>query len=190
MSERLKSGMRNSHVMAIAPTASISYLAGCSQSIEPNFSVLYAYSTLSGSFTIIDENFVEDCKKEAIWGKDLIEAIKKVDGKVSLLNIPNKIKKKYPTAFEVNQENLIKCAAARQKWIDMGQSLNIYYDGSSLKDLNDIYMSAWKNKLKTTYYLRSKSASSIEKSTTKLEIENQFTVKSCTIDNPECESCQ
>lgn len=204
LGEKLKAGVRNADIMAIAPTASISYLAGCSQSIEPDYSVLYVYSTLSGSFTLINENFVNDCKKAGIWCKELIEAVKQVNGKVSQLNIPESIKNKYPTAFEVKQENLIKCAAARQKWIDMGQSLNLYYDGDSLKQLSDLYFLAWREGLKTTYYLRSKRASSLEKSTASLNNNTRFIVTetsdkeepigyapvACSINNPDCESCQ
>lgn len=189
--QAFKTGMRNADILAVAPTASISYLAGCSQSIEPDYSVLYAYSTLSGSFTMVNEDFVNDCKEQGVWGKELLEAVKKVDGQVSLLNIPTSIKTKYPTAFEIDQKNIISCASARQKWIDMGQSLNLYYDGDSLKDLNDLYMFAWKSRLKTTYYLRSKSISKVEQSTAALDVTNQFTApKACSIDNPDCESCQ
>lgn len=202
MSEKLKSGIRNGLIMAIAPTASISYLAGCSQSIEPDYSVLYVYSTLSGSFTLVNENFVNDCKKAGIWCKELVEAVKQVNGRVSQLNLPDDIKSKYPTAFEIDQKNLVKCAAARQKWLDMGQSLNLYYDGDSLKELNDMYFSAWKEGLKTTYYLRSKRASNLEKSTASLTSNTKFinqevreepmaySAKACSIDNPDCESCQ
>ena len=188
LAEKCKGGMRNSHTMAIAPTATISYIAGCSQSIEPDYSVVYVYSTLSGSFTMINENFANDCKKEGIWSRELIEKVKSVDGQISLLNLPDIIRKKYPTAFEVDQNKLIDCAAVRQKWIDMGQSMNLYYAGNSLKDLNDMYIKAWKSGLKTTYYLRSKSASKVEKSTVALS--EQKEVKACSINNPDCESCQ
>ena len=162
-----KQGMRNSNTMAIAPTATISYIAGCSQSIEPNFGVIFVYSTLSGEFTMMNEYFVNDMKAEGIWTKELANLVKTVDGDLGKLNgsIPQWIKEKYVTAFQQDQFKLIDCAAARQKWIDQGQSLNLYNDKSSMKFLNDIYFHAWKSGLKTTYYLRNLAASAIEKST-------------------------
>ena len=162
-----KQGMRNSNTMAIAPTATISYIAGCSQSIEPNFGVIFVYSTLSGEFTMMNEYFVNDMKSEGIWTRDLANLVKSVDGDLHKLNgsIPQWIKEKYVTAFHQDQFKLIDCAAARQKWIDQGQSLNLYNDKSSMKFLNDIYFHAWKSGLKTTYYLRNLAASAIEKST-------------------------
>ena len=159
-------GMRNSNTMAIAPTATISYIAGCSQSIEPDFSMLYVYSTLSGDFTMTNTAFVEDMKRRKLWCPELIEALKVVDGDISTLSLPQEVKDQYKTAFAIPASRLIACAAARQKWIDQGQSLNLYADTTSLKTLNDMYMLAWKSGLKTTYYLRSKAASKIEKSTT------------------------
>ena len=162
-----KQGMRNSNTMAIAPTATISYIAGCSQSIEPNFGVIFVYSTLSGEFTMMNEYFVNDMKSEGIWTKELANLVKTVDGDLGKLNgsIPQWIKEKYVTAFQQDQFKLIDCAASRQKWIDQGQSLNLYNDKSSMKFLNDIYFHAWKTGLKTTYYLRNLAASAIEKST-------------------------
>jgi ribonucleoside-diphosphate reductase alpha chain len=153
--------------MAIAPTATISYIAGCSQSIEPNFGVIFVYSTLSGEFTMMNEYFVNDMKELGIWNKEVADMVKSVDGDLSKLNgkIPEWIKTKYVTAFGQDQFALIDCAAARQKWIDQGQSLNLYNDGTSMKFLNDIYFHAWTSGLKTTYYLRNLAASSIEKST-------------------------
>jgi ribonucleoside-diphosphate reductase alpha chain len=160
-------GMRNSNTMAIAPTATISYIAGCSQSIEPNFGVIFVYSTLSGEFTMMNEYFVNDMKELGLWNKTFADMIKSVDGDLSKLNgqIPQWVKDKYVTAFDQDQFALIDCAAARQKWIDQGQSLNLYNDGTSMKFLNDIYFHAWRSGLKTTYYLRNLAASSIEKST-------------------------
>ena len=162
-----KQGMRNSNTMAIAPTATISYIAGCSQSIEPNFGVIFVYSTLSGEFTMMNEYFVNDMKAEGLWTKELSNLVKSVDGDLQKLNgaIPPWIKEKYKTAFQQDQFKLIDCAASRQKWIDQGQSLNLYNDKSSMKFLNDIYFHAWKSGLKTTYYLRNLAASAIEKST-------------------------
>lgn len=161
-------GMRNALTMAIAPTATISFIAGCSQSIEPDFGVLYVYSTLSGEFVLTNRHFVADMKRMGLWDTDMVQLIKHVDGDLSLLDddvIPQQIKDKYKTAFNLDQTKLIECAAARQKWIDQGMSLNLYNNQTSLKILNDIYMHAWKTGLKTTYYLRNESASRVEKST-------------------------
>jgi len=158
-------GMRNSNTMAIAPTATISYIAGCSQSIEPDFGVLYVYTTLSGEFTMANRFFADDMKRLGLWGKDLIDALKVVDGDIDQLNLPEDIKHKYKSAFHMPPERLIDCAAARQQWIDQGQSLNLYADTTSMKYLHDMYMYAWQKCLKTTYYLRAKAASRIEKST-------------------------
>ncbi len=163
-----KYGMRNALTMAIAPTATISFIAGCSQSIEPDFGVMYVYSTLSGEFVLINRHFVADMKRMGLWDADMVQLIKHVDGDLSLLDddvIPQQIKDKYKTAFNLDQTKLIECAAARQKWIDQGMSLNLYNNQTSLKTLNDIYMHAWKTGLKTTYYLRNESASRVEKST-------------------------
>ena len=191
-------GMRNSNTMAIAPTATISYICGCSQSIEPNFGVIFVYSTLSGEFTQINQHFVNDVKKAGLWSQEFIDVIKSVDGDLSKLKntIPEKIKEKYKTAFHQDQLKLIDCAAARQKWIDQGQSLNLYNNKTSLKFLNDMYMHAWKSGLKTTYYLRSTAASTIEKSTVSAQ-KKEYTeeeLMACSIEaarnGEECEACQ
>jgi ribonucleoside-diphosphate reductase alpha chain len=188
-------GMRNSNVMAIAPTATISYIQGCSQSIEPDYSVLFVYSTLSGEFTMINEHFVNMAKKKDIWCQELIDALKTADGDVMSIDLPEDMQREFKTAFDVNAETLIEAAAERQKWIDMGESFNLYNKGTSLKYLNDIYTYAWKQGLKTTYYLRSKAATRLEKSTVeapKEEIpeEDLSQVKACSITDPDCESCQ
>jgi ribonucleoside-diphosphate reductase alpha chain len=161
-------GMRNALTMAIAPTATISFIAGCSQSIEPDFSVLYVYSTLSGEFTVVNEHFVADMRRLGLWDEDMVAIIKHVDGDLSVLDdavIPPQIKNKYKVAFNVDQKKLLECAAARQKWIDQGMSLNLYNNKTSLKELNDLYLHAWQLGLKTTYYLRNEAASKVEKST-------------------------
>jgi len=189
-------GMRNSNVMAIAPTATISYIQGCSQSIEPDYSVLFVYSTLSGEFTMINEHFVELAKKKGIWCKELVDALKAADGDVLSIDLDEEFKEHFKTAFDISYETLVDAAAARQKWIDMGQSFNLYNKGTSLKYLNDMYNYCWDKGLKTTYYLRSKSATRVEKSTVE-EVkeedsvaEDLSNVKACAIDNPDCESCQ
>ena len=179
-----KYGMRNSNVMAIAPTATISYIQGCSQSIEPDYSILYVYSTLSGEFTMINEHFVKAAKKKGIWCDELVEALKRVDGDISALSLEDDLQKEFKTAFDVDYKIIIDAAAERQKWIDMGQSLNLYNKHDSLKHMNDIYMYAWKMGLKTTYYLRGKAATRLEKST----VDSSPTA--CSIADPDCESCQ
>ena len=185
----LKYGIRNSNTMAIAPTATIGYINGVEQSIEPNFSVMFVYECKSGNFYVVNEQFVNDMKKEGLWSPQLAEAVKEVDGDVMLLDIPEKYREKYKTAFDRDMFKLIECNAARQKWIDQGISFNLYNKGTSLKYLNDIYMAAWEAGLKTTYYLRNRGASKVEKSTKKEYTEEEQIA--CSIANPEaCEACQ
>ena len=192
-------GMRNSNTMAIAPTATISYIQGCSPSIEPDFSTFFVYENKSGNLFITNEWFVNECRGLGLWNNNLIEALKSVDGDVRKLELPQELKDRYRTAFDQDQFRLIDCAAVRQKWIDMGQSLNLFNNTSSLKYLNDIYIHAKNRGLKSTYYLRNKSASQIEKSTNVDNTDNtsQNTdnndlsgVKACSIIDPTCESCQ
>tara|TARA_S200002703_G_scaffold122644_1_gene108602 strand:- start:142 stop:810 length:669 start_codon:yes stop_codon:yes gene_type:complete len=187
-------GMRNSNTMAIAPTATISSIVGCSQSIEPIYSVLFVYSTLSGEFTMINEQFVNDMKKLGIWGHELINQVKAFDGDLTkITSIPDEYKEKYKSSFKQDQFKMIDCAGARQRWIDQGQSLNIYNDQTSLKYLNDLYLHAWNSGLKTTYYLRNQAASKVEKSTvtTTQEVPAEpENIKACSIFDPGCESCQ
>jgi ribonucleoside-diphosphate reductase alpha chain len=184
-----KYGMRNSNTMAIAPTATIGYINGVEQSIEPNFSVMFVYECQSGNFYVTNEQFVNDMKEEGIWSPQLAEAVKEVDGDVMLLDIPKKYQEKYKTAFDRDMFKLIECNASRQKWIDQGVSFNLYNKETSLKYLNDIYMAAWDKGLKTTYYLRNRAASKIEKSTKREYTEEEQIA--CSIINPEaCEACQ
>ena len=182
-------GMRNSNVMAIAPTATIGYINGVEQSIEPNFSVLFVYENKSGNFYITNEHFVNDAKERGIWTPELASLIKNVDGDLSMLNgdIPSDLKEKYKTAFDRDMFKLIECNAARQKWIDQSISFNLYNNSTSLKHLNDIYMACWEAGLKTTYYLRNRAATKVEKSTS----EDQSTCSLEAMKNGEtCESCQ
>ena len=189
-----ENGMRNSNTMAIAPTATISSIVGCSQSIEPIYSVLFVYSTLSGEFTMINEQFVTDMKKIGKWGNDLLNQIKLYDGDLTKIDIiPDEFKEKYKSSFKQDQFRMIDCAGARQRWIDQGQSLNLYNDQTSLKYLNDLYMHAWNSGLKTTYYLRNQAASKVEKSTvtTTQEVPAEpENIQACSIFDPGCESCQ
>ena len=188
----MKNGMRNSNVMAIAPTATISSIVGASPSIEPYYSVLYVYSTLSGEFTMVNESFVNDAKKIGIWDQSLIDQIKQHDGDVSNIDrVPQSLKTKYKTAFQQDQMKLIDAAAARQRWIDQGQSVNLYNDQTSLKYLNDLYMHAWNSGLKTTYYLRNQAASKIEKSTVVAADPEPENITACSLNSGgECEACQ
>jgi len=193
-------GMRNSNTMAIAPTATISYIQGCSPCIEPDFSVLFVYENKSGNLTIINEWFVEECKKLGIWNSSFIDVLKSVDGDVDLLpDLPEELKERFKTAFNQDQFRLIDGAAAKQKWIDMGQSLNLFNKNTSLKYLNDLYFHARKRGLKSTYYLRNKSASKIEKASSGGDDNNNNASdtnpnisisSSCSILDPDCESCQ
>ena len=136
--------------MAIAPTATISSIAGCSPSIEPYYSVLFVYSTLSGEFTMVNEHFVNDMKKLGLWNQELIDEVKRTDGDVSQITsipIPEEIKRKYKTSFQQDQFKMIEVAAGRQRWIDQAQSLNLYNDQTSLKYLNDLYLHAWNHEI-------------------------------------------
>ncbi len=165
--ERLKKhGIRNSHVMAIAPTATIANIVGVGSSIDPTYKNIYVKSNLSGEFTVANEYLVEDLKRLNLWDEEMINDLKYFDGSIQEIErIPQKIKVKYPTAFEIDFEWIVECASRRQKWIDMGQSLNLFQSHTSGKKLNDMYMMAWEKGLKTTYYLRSMGATRIEKST-------------------------
>ena len=159
-------GMRNSNTMAIAPTATISNIQGVAQSIEPIFSNLFVKSNLSGEFTIVNESLVAELEARGLWDAALLDEIKYWDGSIAAVSrIPDDIKLRYPTAFEVDPGWLIDAAARRQKWIDMGQSLNLYIAEPSGKKLHDMYLLAWNKGLKTTYYLRSRGATQTEKST-------------------------
>ena len=161
-----KHGMRNSNVMAIAPTATISTIIGVAQSIEPMYKHLYVKSNLSGDFTQVNIELVQELKDLGIWDADLLEQLKYYDGALSeITRIPEHIRAKYLTAFEVDPRWILECAARRQKWIDQGQSLNLYMSGPSGKKLHDIYFDAWRRGLKTTYYLRTLAATQVEKST-------------------------
>ena len=162
-----KHGMRNSNVMAIAPTATISNIAGSYQSIEPTYRNLFVKSNLSGDFTITNEYLVNDLKELGIWDEQMLDDLKHYDGSLQHIDrIPENLKHLYKTAFEVDIFALIAATARRQKWIDMGVSFNLYIAQPSGKLLNDMYMACWKKGLKTTYYLRGQGATRIEKSTT------------------------
>jgi ribonucleoside-diphosphate reductase alpha chain len=159
-------GMRNSNCMAIAPTATISNIIGVAQSIEPTYKNLYVKSNLSGEFTVINTFLVETLKKLGLWDKAMVDDLKYFDGELAeIKRIPEEVKKTFLTAFDIEPKWLILCAMKRQKWIDMGQSLNLYMAQPSGKKLDTMYKLAWQAGLKTTYYLRSLGATNAEKST-------------------------
>jgi ribonucleoside-diphosphate reductase alpha chain len=161
-----KDGMRNSNCVAIAPTATISNIIGVDASIEPSFGNLSVKSNLSGEFTIINSYLVRDLKQLGLWDDVMVMDLKHFDGSLSPIDrVPQEIKSLYATAFEVETRWLVEAAARRQKWIDQAQSLNIYMAGASGKKLDETYKLAWLRGLKTTYYLRTSSATSAEKST-------------------------
>jgi len=195
-----KQGMRNSNTMAIAPTATISNISGVSQSIEPTYQNLFVKSNLSGEFTVVNPYLVQDLKDRNLWDDVMVNDLKYFDGSVQPIDrIPEELKAKYATAFEIDPRWLVEAGSRRQKWIDQGQSLNLYMSQPSGKQLDNLYKLAWVRGLKTTYYLRSLGATHVEKST----VDNQTTTsavqsdpvgsaapKACSILDPECEACQ
>ncbi len=208
-------GMRNSNVMAIAPTATIANITGVSQSIEPTYQNLYVKSNLSGEFTVVNPYMVRDLKAQGLWDKVMVNDLKYYDGSLSTIDrIPDDLKQLYATAFEVEPRWLVDAASRRQKWIDQAQSLNLYMAGASGKKLDVTYRMAWLRGLKTTYYLRSLGATSTEKSTldrgtlnavqsaaSEPQVPNPDDIdgdltnaapvpQACSIDDPDCEACQ
>jgi len=167
--ERVKTtGMRNSNVMAIAPTATISNICGVAQSIEPAYQNLYVKSNMSGDFTVVNAFLVRDLKKRGLWDEVMVSDLKYFDGSVGAIDrVPSDLKALYATSFEIDSAWLIEAASRRQKWIDQAQSLNLYIANPSGKKLDQLYRMAWTKGLKTTYYLRSRSATHVEKSTLK-----------------------
>ncbi len=216
-----KDGMRNSNCVAIAPTATISNIIGVDASIEPCFGNLSVKSNLSGEFTVINHYLVRDLKRLGLWDDVMVMDLKHFDGSLRPIDrVPQEVKALYATAFEVEPVWLVEAAARRQKWIDQAQSLNIYMAGASGKKLDDTYKLAWLRGLKTTYYLRTSSATHAEKSTVQSGRLNAVSsgaarggmsaleaaaaaaqaqmnaaapatdIKFCAIDDPGCEACQ
>jgi ribonucleoside-diphosphate reductase alpha chain len=143
-------------------------LIGVSACIEPTYQNLYVKSNLSGEFTEINEHLVRDLKARGLWDEVMIADLKYFDGSLAKIDrIPQDLRDLYATAFEVEPSWLVEAASRRQKWIDQGQSLNIYMAGASGKKLDDTYKLAWLRGLKTTYYLRTIGATHTEKSTSK-----------------------
>ncbi|MFN3193868.1 MAG: ribonucleoside-diphosphate reductase subunit alpha [Aureliella sp.] len=208
-----KHGMRNSNCLAIAPTATISTIVGCTQSIEPTYKQLYSKSNLSGEFTQTNFTLVSELKALGLWNPETLDALKYYDGAIGeIQQIPDELKKRFATAFEIDPSWLIRAASARQKWIDQGQSLNLYLAAPSGKAIDAMYRMAWKAGLKTTYYLRSLAATQVEKSTVDVNrhgiqprwmksqsqssairvdrVEAATNPAACSIDDPDCEACQ
>ena len=211
-----KNGMRNSNVMAIAPTATISNIVGVSQSIEPAYQNLFVKSNLSGEFTVINPYMVEDLKARGLWDDVMINDLKYYDGSLLAIDrVPDELKALYTTAFEMDARWLIEAASRRQKWLDQAQSLNLYMAEPSGKKMDNLYKLAWVRGLKTTYYLRSMGATGAEKTSTApttattakptappvlkpvAKQEDDFisgegidAPKACSILEPDCEACQ
>ena len=191
-------GMRNSNVMAIAPTATIANITGLTQSIEPTYSNLFVKSNLSGEFTIINMHLVDALKKVDMWDEVMVYDLKNLNGSLEEISrVPDQLKRIFATSFEVEPKWLIEAASRRQKWIDQSQSLNLYVSEPNGKKLDVMYKMAWLRGLKTTYYLRSRSATTSEKSTiTNLELnavnanQGSEAPEACSILDPDCEACQ
>lgn len=186
-------GMRNSNVMAIAPTATISNIVGVTQSIEPTYQNLYVKSNLSGEFTVVNPYLVTELKRLQLWDKAMVNDLKYFDGSVEHIErIPAEIKALFANAFEVEPRWLVDAASRRQKWIDQAQSLNLYIREPNGKKLDVTYRMAWYRGLKTTYYLRAMGATATEKSTIHTGQLNavQQGPQICSIDDPDCEACQ
>ena len=195
----ISQGMRNSNTMAIAPTATIANITGLTQSIEPTYSNLFVKSNLSGEFTVINMHLVDALKEIDMWDEVMVYDLKNLNGSLeSIARVPEETKKLFATSFEVEPKWLIEAASRRQKWIDQSQSLNLYVSEPNGKKLDVMYRMAWLRGLKTTYYLRSRSATTTEKSTitnlelnaVKTEPKNYEQPEACSIDDPDCEACQ
>jgi ribonucleoside-diphosphate reductase alpha chain len=207
-----KNGMRNSNVLAIAPTATISNIMGSSPCIEPMFTNCYTKSNLSGQFVVLNPYLVKDLKKRGLWTSDIQGKLKYTNGELETIEeIPGDLKRKYATAFGIDPAYIVDAASRRQKWIDQSQSVNLWFAGTDMPPLSLMYRNAWKKGLKTTYYLRTRSASNIEQATSDIQQEKRGIVgqtpaapgkreytaeekKACSIDamrnGEECEACQ
>jgi ribonucleoside-diphosphate reductase alpha chain len=198
-------GMRNSNVLAIAPTATISNIMGSSPCIEPHYKNLFVKSNLSGDFVVLNQFLVRDLKERGLWDNEMRSKLKYHDGELGEIEeIPADIRDKYTTAFGIPFQYFIDAAARRQKWIDQSQSVNLFLAEPDLKTLSHMYRAAWRKGLKTTYYLRTLGASRIEKSTVDVKKEVRGVVgsyreamqktaeaRACEIGNgDECEACQ
>lgn len=184
-------GMRNSNLMAIAPTATISNITGVGQSAEPTYQQIFVKSNLSGEFTHTNEYLVNDLKDLGLWDQNMAEQIIDNDGSIQdIPQIPESLKAIYKNCFEYEPQWLVECAAARQTWIDQGISLNLYMAEPSGRDLDNLYKLAWKRGLKTTYYLRSVGATSARDSNSSSKTISQSQSSVCSITDQACDACQ
>jgi ribonucleoside-diphosphate reductase alpha chain len=198
--ERIKTtGIRNSNTLAIAPTATISNICGVTQSIEPTYQNLFVKSNMSGDFIVVNAALVRDLKARGLWDEVMVSDLKYFDGALGMIDrVPEDLKLLYATSFEIEPSWLVQAAAQRQKWIDQAQSLNLYMAQPNGRKLDALYRQAWRTGLKTTYYLRSRSATHVEKSTMKrtdgklnaVPVSTVGAVRQCAIDDPTCEACQ
>jgi ribonucleoside-diphosphate reductase alpha chain len=182
-------GLRNSLLVAIAPTATIASIAGCYECIEPQVSNLFKRETLSGEFLQVNAALTRELKALGLWTPEVREAIKRAEGSVQgIRDLPDDVRLLFRTAWELPQRALIDMAAARSPYIDQSQSLNLFLAGPSIGKLSSMYLHAWKAGLKTTYYLRSRPATRITQTTTSV---NEPASVACSLENPEsCEACQ
>lgn len=193
-----KTGLRNSLLVAIAPTATIASIAGCYECVEPQVSNLFKRETLSGDFLVVNRHLTRELKQLGLWTAEVRDAIKRADGSVQgVPGIPASIKKVYRTAWELKMRPLIDLAAARGAFIDQGQSLNLFMENPNIGQMSSMYLHAWKAGVKTTYYLRSRAATKIAKTTvsvTEVAKDSQQAAADavfCSLENPEaCEACQ
>ncbi|KRV46969.1 ribonucleotide-diphosphate reductase subunit alpha [Wenjunlia vitaminophila] len=201
--ERVRTvGVRNSNIMAIAPTATIANITGVNQSIEPLFRNLFVKANMSGDFTVVNPHLVRDLKERGLWDDEMISDLKYHDGSLGpIARVPADLRALYATAFEIEPGWLVRAASRRQKWIDQAQSLNLYLVAPSGRALDQLYRDAWRSGLKTTYYLRALSATHVEKSTLATTDGKLNAVPvpppptgnapvACSVDEPDCEACQ
>ncbi len=192
LKEKIKKvGLRNSLLIAIAPTATIASICGAYECIEPQVSNLFKRETLSGEFLQVNSYLARDLRRIGLWNTDMREKIKVSEGSIqNIKEIPEDLRKIYRTVWEVPQRSLIDMASDRGAFIDQSQSLNLFMENPNIGKLSSMYAYAWKKGLKTTYYLRSRGATSINKTTVKTQTTDQQAV-ACSLENPEtCESCQ
>jgi ribonucleoside-diphosphate reductase alpha chain len=189
--ERIRAqGLRNSLLVAIAPTATIASIAGCYECVEPQVSNLFKRETLSGDFLQVNRYLVEELKRLGLWTAEMRDAIKLADGSIQGIGqIPEALRQVYRTAWELPMRSLIDMAAGRGAFIDQSASLNLFMESPNIGALSSMYMYAWKQGIKTTYYLRSRPATKIAKTTVSAYTPAQAVA--CSLENPEaCEACQ
>ncbi|MFD0784248.1 ribonucleoside-diphosphate reductase subunit alpha, partial [Micromonospora azadirachtae] len=192
-------GLRNSLLVAIAPTATIASIAGCYECIEPQVSNLFKRETMSGEFLQVNPYLVGELKARGLWTPAIRDQIKRAEGSVQgIVELPPEVRELFRTAWELPQRALIDLAAARAPYVDQSQSLNLFMGAPTIGKLSSMYLYAWKSGLKTTYYLRSRPATRIQQATVAVgrAVEPVIAVSddealACSLENPEsCEACQ